>query len=89
LEDLAFVVDESLPANQVADLISQTGGNLISDVRLFDVYRGEKIGTGRKSLAYSITYQAADKTLTDEQVAKVRNRIIQKLEKELGAQLRA
>ena len=88
LEDLAVVVDESLPAGRVAELSRQTGGKVLSEVRLFDVYRGEKIGPGKKSLAYSLTYQATDKTLSDKDVAGIRTRILRKLEQELGAVLR-
>ncbi|MFZ2097496.1 MAG: phenylalanine--tRNA ligase subunit beta [Anaerolineales bacterium] len=89
LEDLALVVDEVTPAEQVADVIRQAGGRLVTDITLFDVYRSEQIGKNKKSLAYSITYQATDKTLTDKDVAQVRGRIIHRLEQELGAQLRA
>ena len=65
LEDIALIVDEDVPAGQVTFLIDQTGGKQVTDVRLFDVYRGEQIGAGKKSLAYSLTYQAEDRTLTD------------------------
>ncbi|MDH4121387.1 MAG: phenylalanine--tRNA ligase subunit beta [Deltaproteobacteria bacterium] len=88
LEDLAFVVDEALPAHQVAKLIAQTGGSLLKEVVLFDHYKHEKLGVGKKSLAYALTYQAPDRTLTDQEVAKVRGKIIQRLEKDLGAVLR-
>jgi phenylalanyl-tRNA synthetase beta chain len=89
LEDLAIVVDDAIPAQQVADLISQAGGRLVVEITLFDVYRGEQIGQGKKSLAYSITYQSPEKTLTDSDVAQVRGRIISRLEQEIGAKLRA
>jgi phenylalanyl-tRNA synthetase beta chain len=89
LEDLAVVVDETVPAGRVADLIRQTAGKIVTDVRLFDVYHGEKIGAGKKSLAYSITYQAIDKTLSDKDVAGIRARILKRLEQELGAVLRS
>ena len=88
LEDLAVVVDESLPAERVAELIRQTGGKVVSDVRLFDVYRDEKIGAGKKSLAYRLTYQAVNKTFSDKDVAGMRGRILRRLEQELGAVLR-
>lgn len=88
LEDLAVVVEENLPAERVAELIRQGGGKMVAEVRLFDVYRGEKIGAGKKSLAYRITYQPADKTLSDRDVAGIRARIIRKLEQEAGASLR-
>ncbi|NMC11520.1 MAG: phenylalanine--tRNA ligase subunit beta [Chloroflexi bacterium] len=89
LEDLAVVVDESLPAERVEMLIRESGGKIVIDVRLFDVYRDDKLGTNKKSLAYSITYQAQDRTLTDDEVAKIRKRIIHKLEEDLGAKLRS
>lgn len=89
LEDLAIVVDESVPAERVADLIRQTGGKVVTEVRLFDVYRDEKVGAGKKSLAYSLTYQAANKTFSDKDVAGMRTRIIRRLEQELGAVLRS
>ncbi len=89
LEDLALVVEESLPAGQVEALIRQTGGKLLAGLELFDVFRGEQIGAGKKSLAYQLTYQNAERTLTDEDVAKLRQRIIRRLEQELGAKLRA
>ncbi len=62
---------------------------LLSGLRLFDVYRGEQIGAGKKSLAYSLTYQAPDRTLTDAEVARVRQRIIRRLEQELEARIRS
>ena len=87
-EDLAVVVDEHVPAEQVYNLIVQTGAPLVRSAVLFDVYRGEQIGAGRKSLAYRLTYQADDRTLTDQEVARLRSRIIRRLERELGAALR-
>ncbi len=88
-EDLAVVVDEGLPAVRVRDLIAQTGSSLVRSVVLFDVYRGEQVGAGKKSLAYRLTYQADDRTLTDREVAKLRGKIIRRLERELGATLRS
>jgi phenylalanyl-tRNA synthetase beta chain len=88
LEDLAVVVEDGLPAEKVVDVIRSAGGKIVANVRLFDVYRSEQIGAGKKSLAYSITYQALDKTLTDKDVAGIRTRIVRRLEQELGARLR-
>jgi phenylalanyl-tRNA synthetase beta chain len=88
LEDLALVVDEGIPAGKVADVIQQTGGKIVAAVQLFDVYRGDKVGAGKKSLAYSITYQASGKTLSDKDVAGIRTRILRRLEQELGVTLR-
>jgi phenylalanyl-tRNA synthetase beta chain len=87
-EDIAVIVDESVPAERVASLIRQTGGKTVTQVWLFDVYRDEKIGTGKKSLAYSLTYQS-DKTMTDAEAAAIRNKIVKRLEREVGAKLRS
>ncbi len=88
IEDVAFVVGEHIPAVQVESLIRQTGGRVLAEIRLFDVYRGDKLGAGYKSLAYRLTYQAADKTLTDQEVASLRERIAGRLAREVGARLR-
>ncbi|MFZ5911744.1 MAG: phenylalanine--tRNA ligase subunit beta [Chloroflexota bacterium] len=88
LEDIALILDDSIPAAKVEALIRQTGGRVLTGVKLFDVYRGEQIGAGKKSLAYSLTYQA-EKTLTDKEAAAIRNKIVRRLENELGAQLRS
>jgi phenylalanyl-tRNA synthetase beta chain len=87
-EDLAVVVDEAIAAKDVEDVIRKAGGRLLSDIRLFDLYQGEQIAEGKKSLAYALTYQAEDRTLSDPEVAKVRQKIIKRLEKEIGARLR-
>jgi len=87
-EDIALIVDDSVLADTVEGLIKQTGGKSVTDVRLFDVYRDEKIGAGKKSLAYALTYQAEDKTMTDKEAAAIRNKIVKRLEKEVGAKLR-
>ncbi|GAG94941.1 unnamed protein product, partial [marine sediment metagenome] len=89
LEDLAMVVDESISAEQIANLIRKTGGATITDIKLFDVYRGGQAGPGKKSLAFNLTYQNPDRTLTDEEVARIRQKIVKHLDKELGAQLRS
>jgi phenylalanyl-tRNA synthetase beta chain len=89
LEDLALVVDETVPAAEVAAAIWAAGGSTVVDVRLFDLYRGAQIGEGKKSLAYSLTYQAPNRTLTDDEVSKLRNKIIRRLEETLGAKLRS
>ncbi|MFZ0535155.1 MAG: phenylalanine--tRNA ligase subunit beta [Anaerolineales bacterium] len=89
LEDLALVVEENIPAERVAEVIKLGAGRIVTNITLFDVYRSEQIGKGKKSLAYSLTYQSVDKTLTDNDVAQVRGRIIRQLEQDLGARLRA
>jgi phenylalanyl-tRNA synthetase beta chain len=89
LEDIAIVVDESVPAGTVESLIRQTGGKLVTGIRLFDIFRGPQIGDGKKSLAYSLTYQAPDRTLTDKDATQIRQKIIRRLEQDLGAKLRS
>ena len=88
LEDLAFVVDEEVTAAVMEAIIRQAAGKLLAEIELFDLYRGDQVGPGKKSLAYSLVYQAPDRTLTDDEVAKVRARIIRRTESELGAKLR-
>ncbi|NPA26887.1 MAG: phenylalanine--tRNA ligase subunit beta, partial [Chloroflexi bacterium] len=89
VEDIAFVVDEDVPAQRVADVIREAGGARLVRVELFDVYRdAEKLGPGKKSLAYHLTYQDPNRTLTDKDAAKIRKRIIRRVEQTLGGQLR-
>jgi phenylalanyl-tRNA synthetase beta chain len=87
-EDLALVVDEAVTNAQVEAVIRRAGGRLLKDVRLFDVYRGANLPAGKKSFAYALTYQTDERTLTDEDVAKVREKIIRTAERELAAKLR-
>lgn len=87
-EDIAVVVDEAVPADRVEATIWQAGSELLREVRLFDLYRGEQIGANKKSLAYRLVYQANDCTLTDEKASAIRSKIIQTLERALGARLR-
>ncbi|HET7011143.1 MAG TPA: phenylalanine--tRNA ligase subunit beta [Anaerolineales bacterium] len=89
LEDLAIIVSESVAAGTVEAALRQAGGDLLTRLQLFDVYRGDQIGEGKKSLAYSLVYQAPDRTLTDEEIARVRAGVVAHLEKELGAKLRS
>ena len=88
-EDLAFVMDASLPVEAVTPLILQTGKPLLRKATLFDVYEGEQVDEGKRSLAYSLTFQARDRTLTDNEVGKVRKKIIKRLQREFQATLRA
>lgn len=88
-EDLAVIVDEDIPAERVEAVIWDAGGEVLSELHLFDVYRGEQIGSGKKSLAYNLIYQSYDYTLNDKQVLKIRNRIVNRLEEVLGAYLRS
>jgi len=75
--DLAFVVAESTPASAVADALRAAGEPLLVDLALFDVYRGDRVTAGSRSLAYRLRFQAGDRTLTDAEVADVRRRCIE------------
>jgi phenylalanyl-tRNA synthetase beta chain len=87
-EDLAFVLDRSVAAVRVRDAIVKAGAPLTTDVLLFDEYIGEQIGDGKRSLAFQVTYQAPNRTLTDADAKKTRERIVRALGEELGAVLR-
>lgn len=88
LEDLAMIVPEDMPSREVETVIRSAGGALLTDVTLFDVFKGEQIGSGNKSLAYNLTFQSFDKTLTDKAVEKTRDRIIKALEDQIHATVR-
>ncbi|MHB8628926.1 MAG: phenylalanine--tRNA ligase subunit beta [Aggregatilineales bacterium] len=87
-QDIALIVDARTPAAEVARVIAAAGGKLLRAARLFDVYTGDPIPPGKKSLAYALTYQADDRTLTDKEVAKVHQQIMKAVERELGAKVR-
>jgi phenylalanyl-tRNA synthetase beta chain len=89
LEDLAVVVDNAVTAAQVEDVIRMGGGEYLAKVQLFDIFKGKQVGEGKKSLAFSLTYIAPDRTLTDKEVSKLRQKIVFLLDKELGAELRS
>lgn len=86
--DLAIVVDEAVEAEAVAERIRQAGGKLLVDLGLFDVFRDARLGAGRKSLAWSLVFQAPDKTLEGATVDKMRARIAQSLEAAFDAEIR-
>ncbi len=88
LRDVAVIVPEATPADRVEGEIRAGGGDLLRGVRLFDLYRGESIGPGVKSLAYALTYQADDRTLTDKEVDKAHKKIQDRLRHVLKAQIR-
>ena len=86
--DIAVLVDDNVMVQEVEDIIRKQGGNIIEKIKLFDVYKGKQIENGKKSIAYSLSYRAENKTLTDKEVNKVHSKIIRSLEHNLGAQLR-
>ena len=88
-QDLAVVVADGVPAARVLDVIRGAGGALLRDAEVFDVYRGAQIGEGRASLAVRLEFRAADRTLTDDEVAQRREKIVAALRDEVGGELRA
>jgi len=87
-QDLALVVNRETPAAEVEAVIRAAGGDLLEDVRLFDVYTGDPIPAGQKSLAYALTFRAPDRTLTEGPVNKLRQKIVKAAQQKLGAKLR-
>jgi len=86
--DLALIVDDAVLVQDIEDTIGKQGGNLVESIKLFDVYKGKQIPDGKKSIAYSIVYRAENRTLTDNDINKVHDKIVRSLEYKLGAQLR-
>lgn len=87
--DIALVVDKGTSAQTVQEIIERAGGKLLTKVELFDLYEGEHMEEGKKSLAFALTYYDPEKTLTDEEVTEVHNKVLAQLEEEIGAKLRA
>ena len=88
LQDIALVVAQDVPAAAVVEAVRSGAGPLLAEVELFDVYSGEQVGEGQKSLALRLTFQAPDRTLTDEEVAE-RRKAIEAALAEIGGRLRA
>ncbi len=86
--DLAIVVETSISSQEVHDVIVANGSDLLRSVTLFDVYTGEPIPAGKKSMTYSLVYQAPDRTLTDNEVNTLQEQILRVLANTLGAELR-
>jgi len=87
--DYAFVCEEELEVGKIMSVIAKAGGTLVENVELFDIYRGEKLGAGKKSVAFRVTLRAADRTLTVEEADKISKKIINDLKFKLGIALRA
>jgi phenylalanyl-tRNA synthetase beta chain len=88
-QDLAFVVDESASAGELVEAAREAGGPELREMRAFDVYRGEQVGPGKKSIAFRAVFQSPERTLSDEDAAAIRGRIVEALGSRFGAVLRA
>ena len=87
--DQAFVVAEDVPHEKMVQVMTSAGGKLLESVALFDVYRdAERVGAGKKSMAYSLVYRAPDRTLTSEEVERAHGKLVSKVEKATGAEIR-
>ena len=87
--DLAFVCDEALEAGAIEAVMKKAGGKLLESVTLFDVYRGVQVGAGKKNMAFSLSFRAADHTITAEETDKAIRKILTLMDRELGLNLRA
>ena len=88
-QDIAFAVDEHVAAGELAAAAREAAGAALREFRPFDVYRGEQVGPGRKSIAFAAAFQSPDRTLSDEDAAVLRQRIVDELARRFGAELRA
>jgi phenylalanyl-tRNA synthetase beta chain len=88
-QDMAFAVPEQVTAAELANAAREAAGPELHDIRPFDVYRGEQVGEGRKSLAFAVSFQSPERTLTDEDAAVLREKIVAALKERFGAELRA
>jgi phenylalanyl-tRNA synthetase beta chain len=86
--DLAFILDASTPAADVRSALEQAGGELVGSVLLFDVFEGPPLSEGQRSLAFSIDFRAADRTLTDQEADRAVAAMVERLSRDFGAQLR-
>jgi phenylalanyl-tRNA synthetase beta chain len=88
-QDLAFVVDEAVPAGELVRVAREAAGPELRQFEVFDVYRGDQIGAGKKSLAFRVSFQSSERTLSDEDAAALRTTIVDALAERFDAQLRA
>jgi phenylalanyl-tRNA synthetase beta chain len=87
-QDLAFVVDEELPAGELVEAVREAGGDELREIRVFDVYRGDQVGEGKKSVALHVAFQSPERTLSDEDAAALRERIVAAVAERVGGVIR-
>ena len=86
--DIAVIVDENIEVGQIEKIITKKAKKLLESIKLFDIYRDEKLGENKKSVAYSLIFRDKNKTLSDEEINTIMNNIIKELEEKLSAKLR-
>lgn len=89
LRDFAFIVDANVEADKIIRSVKGVDKALITQVQVFDIYQGKGVDTDKKSVAFSVTLQPVEKTLTDEDIAAISQKIIAAVSKDTGGQLRA
>lgn len=87
-KDLAFIVKKDTTAKEIEDILKRVGSRLLTEIKVFDVYTGDNVGEGEKSIAFALTFQDQNKTLTDEEVTNIFNKMIESVESKLDAKLR-
>lgn len=87
-KDVAFIVNKELESATIEKQIKKSAGNLLTNIEVFDVYTGDNILNNKKSIAYSLTFSDSKKTLTDDEVTSIFNKIIADVEIKLGAEIR-
>ena len=87
-KDVAFIVDRNLDSSTIEKQIKKSAGNLLTNIEVFDLYMGEHVPADKKSIAYSLTFSDSKKTLTDDEVTGIFNKVISDAEKVLGAEIR-
>jgi phenylalanyl-tRNA synthetase beta chain len=88
-QDLAFVVDDGVTASALLAAVREAGAPDLLDVAIFDEYRGAQVGEGKRSLAFRVAFGSPERTLTDEEAAEIRARIVAELRRRFGAELRS
>lgn len=87
-KDLAFIMPKEMESEQVLSILKKVGGRLLTDIDVFDVYEGENVKEDQKSIAYALTFQNSNKTLSDEEVTEIFNQMITQVESKLQIELR-
>ncbi|NLZ88935.1 MAG: phenylalanine--tRNA ligase subunit beta, partial [Clostridiales bacterium] len=87
--DIALVLPDGQPLLPVQQAICRAAGDLLEDVRLFDVYRGAQAGEGKKSAAFAMTFRAPDRTLTEQEITALMDRIVRSVTAQFGAEVRS
>ena len=88
LKDVCFIVDKDITVSEITNEIRRSGGRLLNDISVFDVYTGENVEAGKKSIAFSLTFLDLTRTLTDEEVMEVFNNIIKNVTTKLNCEIR-